>query len=111
MEEINIPKHLNPNSSQYKMLMRRYQTKINKPNETALTNNPVMGMTLTGVKEIEEGKKVSGLSNIQSSSSSSSSSGSGLKTINLNFRYKPKTNKTIEPKVALLDGGKMKLIV
>jgi hypothetical protein len=91
-----IPKHLNPNSSQYKMLMRRLENENHYKTVSTPVNSPVMGMTLTGQKEAPTGMSVSGLTNEQKS-------GSGLKTINLDFRYRPKKKST--------NGGRIKIIV
>jgi hypothetical protein len=97
-----IPKHLNPNSSQYKMLMRRLENENENHYKTVSTpvNSPVLGMTLTGEKEAPMGKSISGMT---SQPQSSQISGSGLKTINLDFRYRPKKKST--------NGGRIKIIV
>jgi hypothetical protein len=99
MSELSIPKHLNPNSSQYKMLMRRLDMKnnIDKQNVAhVVVNSPVMGMTLTGNKETPMGQSVSGMT--------SQTSGSGMKKIKLDFRYRPKKTQSVS-------GGRIKLIV
>jgi hypothetical protein len=111
MEIIEIPKHLNPNSSQYKMLMRKkelmtQQNNNSKQVQAPMVNNPVAGKSF-GVKEVTTGVSVSGMTSEQSTKPSNTT-GSGLKTINLNFRYKPKKP---ESKKKLINGGKIKLIV
>jgi hypothetical protein len=100
MSELSIPKHLNPNSSQYKMLMRRIEMNANNNNKQnvaqVVVNSPVMGMTLTGNKETPMGQSVSGMT--------SQTSGSGMKKIKLDFRYRPKKTQSVS-------GGRIKLIV
>jgi hypothetical protein len=106
MEIIEIPKHLNPNSSQYKMLMRKkelmtQQNNNSKQVQAPMVNNPVAGKAF-GVKEVPTGISVSGMTSEQSTK------GSGLKTINLNFRYRPKKPESNNKSI---NGGKIKLIV